>query len=104
MEELRLTYQQVAMYAVAANVIISALFGAFPLIAGLRLGNRKYAFIGFVGAIALGLIGIFLSFPFAAVMHWLILRNAGIGIVTYDSSSSDAAGSPDSDLSPAEKS
>jgi hypothetical protein len=74
MEEVRLTYQQIANYAVILNVVVSALFGLFPLLAGLRLKNSKYGIIAFVGSILTGLLGIFLSFPFAMVMQYLILR------------------------------
>jgi len=76
MEEFRLSYQEVAMYAIILNVFISALFGLFPLLAGIKLNNRKYGLIAIIGSIVLGIIGIVLSFPFAMVMHWLILRKA----------------------------
>jgi hypothetical protein len=46
----------------------------FPLIAGLRTGDRRYAVFGFLGAVVGGaILGIILSFPIALVFEWLIL-------------------------------
>lgn len=75
METVRLTYQEVTTYFIIANVVLGLLFGLFPLMAGMKLDNKKYGLIGFFGAlIGGGLLGILLSFPVAAIFTWLILR------------------------------
>jgi len=75
MDEFRITFQQL-QYVWIASLLASVLFGTFPLVAGLKLGVRKYAYIGFIGSILLGALAVVLAFPFAAVMHWLIVRRA----------------------------
>ncbi|MGB7210682.1 MAG: hypothetical protein WBD27_18645 [Pyrinomonadaceae bacterium] len=75
MESFRITYDELFPYIIAANITLGFLFGSFPLIAGLILKNRKYGVFGFVGSIIGGaVLGVFLSFPFAVVFLWLILR------------------------------
>ncbi len=73
---MKITYNQVLIYLSVINVILGFLFGAFPLIAGLLLKNRKYGIWGFIGSIIGGaFLGLFLSFPIALIFTWLILRN-----------------------------
>jgi len=77
MDNINLTFNEVATYLVVANTIVGLLFGLFPLFAGLRLNNRRYGIIGFLGSIIGGaLLGFFLSFPVAMIFNWLILRRA----------------------------
>jgi NhaP-type Na+/H+ or K+/H+ antiporter len=39
--------------------------------------NRKYGVYGFIGSIVGGaILGIFLSYPIAAILTWLILRKS----------------------------
>lgn len=104
MEELRFNYQQVAIYAVVINVVIGALFGLFPLLTGIKLNNRKYGLIAFIGAPVLGVIGIVLSFPFAMVMHWLILRNASASVGAHESHNTAKTDRPETDLTLSENS
>jgi len=72
MEELRIGFYGLLVI----NIVLGVLFGAFPLVAGLRTGNRKHGFLGFILAIAGGaVLGCFLSFPIAMIFLWLTLRN-----------------------------
>ena len=71
MEDLRIGFYGLLI----ANVVLGFLFGTFPLLAGIRSGNRKYGFLGFVLSIAGGsILGILLSYPLAMIFLWLILR------------------------------
>jgi hypothetical protein len=75
MDEIRITYRELIIYIPIVNAILGALFGALPLLVGLKLGNRKYAYLGFVTSIAGGIVlGILLSFPLAFLFTWLIVR------------------------------
>ena len=76
MEDLRIGFYGLLI----ANVVLGFLFGTFPLVAGIRRGNRKYAFLGFVLSIAGGaLLGLLLSYPLAMIFLWLILRDRATG-------------------------
>ena len=87
MEPVRITYDELLPYLVAANVAIGFLFGTFPLIAGLMMKNRKYAMFGFIGSIVGGgLLGVFLSYPVAAIFVWLILRKSPVQAGNEDKS------------------
>lgn len=80
MDEIRITYQEALLYLVLSNVVLGILFGSFPLLAGLKLKNRKYGVFGFFGSILGGaFVGIFLSFPIAAIFFWLIIRKSDAG-------------------------
>ena len=75
MEEIRITFRELGFYILIGNIILGVLFGSLPLIAGLKLKNRKYGFIGFIGSILGGtLLGVFLSYPLALLFVWLIVR------------------------------
>ena len=75
MEDLRISYNSVYLYIVVFNTILGLLFGFFPLLVGIRMQNRKYAFLGFVVSIAAGAVtGVLLAFPIALFFVWLILR------------------------------
>jgi len=75
MEPIKLTLNELLPYVIAVNAVLGLMFGLFPLITGLKMNDRKYAFIGLIGSVVSGtLVGVILSFPFAAVMVWLILR------------------------------
>ena len=77
MNNINLTYNDVAIYLIVANTVVGLLFGLFPLFAGIRLNNRKYGMIGLVCATLGGaLLGFFLSFPLAMIFNWMILRGA----------------------------
>jgi hypothetical protein len=80
MEDLRITYDSVFTYIIVFNTILGLLFGFFPLLVGLRLQNRKYAFLGFVVSIATGAVtGVLLAFPISLLFVWLILRSVPSG-------------------------
>lgn len=87
MEPFRITYDELFPYIVAANVVMGILFGSFPLIAGLLVKNRRYGVFGFIGSIVGGgLLGLFLSFPIAAIFVWLILRKGAMQVESEDQS------------------
>ena len=90
MEDIRLTMNDLIFYFAIANTVLGLLFGIFPLVVGLKTGNRKYGFIGLVAGLLGGLIaGFFLSFPLALVFTWLALKPS-------------VAGPAEGELSPAE--
>ena len=75
MEDLRISYRELGNYIIYLNILMGVLFGSLPLIAGLALGDRKRAWIGFILAVIGGaLLGIFLSYPIALVFLLLIVR------------------------------
>jgi len=76
MEQLSLTTNEVAAYLVIFNVLLGIFFGTFPLIAGLKMKNRNYAFYGFISSVIGGaILGVILSYPISIIFTWLILRN-----------------------------
>jgi hypothetical protein len=79
MEDLQISYQDAIYYLIIWNIIAGIFFGSFPLLAGIRLRNRKYGVFGLVGSIVGGaLAGIILSFPIAIIFTWLILRSIAV--------------------------
>ncbi len=75
MEEIRISDKDLVIYLILLNVALGILFGTFPLIAGIKAKNLKYGIIGFIGSVLGGaIVGIFLSYPIAAIFTWLILR------------------------------
>lgn len=92
MEDIHITIWDLAIYFTIANVVLGFLFGTFPLIAGIKYGNRKFAFIGFFGSIVgSALAGILLSYPLAAIFTWLIFRPAARPVETVENTSGDTA-------------
>jgi len=76
MEEIKLSFQDLSYFIVIANLVLGVLFGSLPLIAGLILKKRKYAWLGFLFSTLGGaLLGVFLSYPIAAIFLWLITRS-----------------------------
>jgi hypothetical protein len=64
------------LYVSIINAFLGILFGFFPLLAGIMFKNRKYGVYGFLGSIIGGaILGVFLSFPIAILLTWLILRS-----------------------------
>ena len=77
MEDIRVSFQQVAIYITLINIVLGFLLGTFPLLSGIKTNNRKYGIYGFIGAIIGGaILGIFLSYPIAAFFNWLILKKS----------------------------
>jgi hypothetical protein len=75
MDNIQISIDQARNYIILINIILGLLFGIFPLLAGLKTNNRKYGIYGFIGAIIGGaILGVFLSFPIAAVFTWLTLK------------------------------
>lgn len=95
MEELRLTYHDVLFYFTIVSLVLGIFFGSFPMIVGLRLKNRKYAAIGFGGAIVGGLLGVLVSFLIAFVFTWLILRS--VPAETHETDGGEAAAEYETD-------
>jgi hypothetical protein len=76
-----------------ANIALGFLFGAFPLVAGIRTGNRKHGFLGFVLSVGGGaLLGVLLSFPLAMIFLWQTLRDQATDPIA--TASQPAAGDP----------
>ncbi len=76
MQNFQVTINQLIVYSLIVNIVLSFLFGIFPLFLGIKLNNRKYGVIGFVAAvIGGGILGVFLSFPVAFIFTWLIIKN-----------------------------
>lgn len=79
MQNFQLTFNQLIVYSIIANIVLSFLFGLFPLFVGIKMNNRKYGMIGFVAAIVGGaILGVFLSFPIAFIFTWLIMKNVPV--------------------------
>ena len=75
MEDIRLTYNDIVLYAGIVNTVLGLLFGIFPLVVGIKNDNKKYAFIGLIGSIIGGFVlSIFLAFPIALIFTYLSLR------------------------------
>ena len=76
MQNTQIPLNQVVIYITIINIILGFLFGIFPLLLGIKMNNRKYGVIGFIGAIiGGGILGVFLSFPIALIFSWLIIKN-----------------------------
>ena len=68
------------IYITIINIILGFLFGIFPLLLGIKMNNRKYGVVGFIGTIiGGGILGVFLSFPIALIFSWLIIKNFALG-------------------------
>jgi len=75
MDNIQISIDQARNYIILINIVLGILFGTFPLLAGIKMNNRKYGIYGFLGAIIGGaILGVFLSFPIASVFTWLILK------------------------------
>ena len=91
MGDFRITFNELAVYLIFANIVLGILFGAFPLISGLMLKKRNFAVYGFIGSIIGGaILGALLSFPIAFIFTWLILRNSKQSAVARNESSFEA--------------
>lgn len=91
MEQIILTKNDIIFYLTIINVVLGILFGSFPLISGLIFNNRKYGFYGFIISVIGGaILGIFLSYPIAAIFTWLILKKSKAETIVADDNSSAA--------------
>ena len=79
MENIQISFEQARNYIIFINIVLGFLFGTFPLLSGIKMNNRKYGIYGFIGAVIGGaILGVFLSYPIAAVFTWLILKKSFI--------------------------
>jgi hypothetical protein len=80
MENIIIPFDQAAwLYIIVINIVLGFLFGTFPLLLGIKMNNRKYGIYGFIGALIGGsILGVFLSYPIAAVLTWLILKKSSV--------------------------
>jgi voltage-gated potassium channel Kch len=77
MQPNQISYEQAILFVTLINIILGFLFGIFPLLAGIALNNRKFGVYGFIGAVIGGaVLGIFLSFPIALILTWLIVKKS----------------------------
>lgn len=77
MENINLTFDQIRLYIILINIFLGVLFGTFPLLVGIKMNNRKYGVYGFISAIIGGaILGVFLSYPIAAIFTRLILKKS----------------------------
>jgi hypothetical protein len=87
MQDIRLTFNDLVIYFGIANTILGVLFGLFPLVVGLRTGNRKYAFVGFIGSLVGGfLLSVILAVPIALIFTILALRSTVVSDRTNEPS------------------
>ena len=75
MDDIRLTYRELLMYIVTANVILALLFGSISLILGFKRDRKGLGVLGFVVTILGGAVaGVFLSYPLTLLFMWMLLR------------------------------
>lgn len=87
MQDIRLTFNDLVIYFGIANTILGVLFGLFPLVVGLKTGNRKYALIGFIGSLVGGfLLSVILAVPIALIFTVLALRSTVVSDRTIEPS------------------
>lgn len=83
MQNVNLPFEQIRTYIIVINLVLGFLLGTFPLLCGIKMNNRKYGVYGFIGSIiGGGILGVFLSYPIAAISTWLILKNSSKDIVS----------------------
>ncbi|HEY2866582.1 MAG TPA: hypothetical protein VGJ02_05780 [Pyrinomonadaceae bacterium] len=76
MQDMRLTYTDLMIYFSIANAVLGLLFGLFPLVVGLKMGNVKYGVIGLIASIIGGLLlSVILAVPIALAFTLLALRS-----------------------------
>lgn len=75
-EQFREIYQQNFYYIVAAGVVIGLLFGAIPLVVGIRRKKKKLGFIGFICSAVAGGFGPPIGILVAGVFLVLVMRKA----------------------------
>lgn len=80
MEDIRLTYNDIVVYAGIVNTVLGLLFGIFPLVVGIKNNNKQYAYIGLIGSIIGGFVlSVLLAFPIALIFTMLSLRSPRSG-------------------------
>ena len=81
MRDVHLTFDDLITYFAIANTLLGLLFGLFPLVIGLKTGNRKYGYLGLVGSLIGGfLLSVILAFPIAMIFAMLALRPARVSV------------------------
>jgi hypothetical protein len=75
MEDIKITYREVAIALIIFNIVMGVLFGSLPMIAALMHKKRKLAWIGFAVTAILGtMLGVIGAYIAAVVFLWLVLR------------------------------
>jgi hypothetical protein len=75
MRDVHLTFNDLIIYFGIANTLLGLLFGLFPLVVGIKTGNRKYGVLGLIGSLIGGfLLSVILAVPIAMVFTILALR------------------------------
>ena len=76
MQDIKISFNEMAVYLTIINIVLGLLFGSFPLILGLRAKNHRFAVYGFIGSLIGGaILGVFLAYPIAIIFTRLILKN-----------------------------
>ncbi len=70
-------YQQYFYYILAAGIVIGLIFGAIPLIFGLKRGKRNLGLIGFILSGLAGAFSPLIAIILAVVFTVIILRKSG---------------------------
>lgn len=75
MEDIKFTFNDLAYYAVFANIILGVLFGTLPFLAGFLLKSQKFGWYGLVLTIVGGaILGVFLAYPLSLLFLWLVIK------------------------------
>ena len=87
MEEINLSYRELMIYIIAANVILGLLFGSLSLILGFKRDRKGLGTLGFIASIVGGVVaGVFLSYPITLLFLLLLLREPKATVATDDPS------------------
>lgn len=79
MQDIKISFNEIAVYVTIINIVLGLLFGSFPLILGLKAKKRRFAVYGFIGSLIGGaILGVFLAYPIAIIFTWLILKNPAL--------------------------
>lgn len=70
-------YQQYFYYILAAGIVIGLIFGAIPLIFGIKRGKRNLGLIGFILSGVAGAFSPLIAIILAVVFTVIILRKSG---------------------------
>lgn len=70
-------YQQYFYYILAAGIVIGLIFGAIPLIFGIKRGKRNLGLIGFILSGLAGAFSPLIAIILAVVFTVIILRKSG---------------------------
>ena len=87
MEEIKLTYRELLIYIVTANMILGLLFGSISLILGFKWDRKGLGVLGFIASVLGGAVaGVFLSYPITLLFLWLLLRQPRVDVASAEAS------------------